>query len=418
LLNAPLDNLYFCGDIEVLRQFAENMPKEFVLSDGNNSKKVIADIAASKNDISKTLLKNYSNSLQKAVESVFGSNEYDDKYFNIQQQLIANVNRFAAHKAYLVTQSVKRQVADADGVERSQTDFYKYAQKVLNTANRYQAAEYHAAIARSRTAKQWQEFGEDTEIENLKWLPSRSADPREAHKKFYGLVLPKNHPFWQHNQPGNLWNCKCDWEETFENTSKKMPPVVPAAKGLDGNPFETGKIFSDNASYFKAANKQNESIANANKQYKQHLQNIKDYVKYDVETYQHDGFNNNGGYLVTERNRITQAERNKQEKKKFDKEHDMCETLRANGYAVEYFAEKSGSYDIRINGIAADLKKTASHNNIVDYAKKAVRKQGAEIVVFEFEKMTNKIHEELNKLKKTGIKVLYFTTNNKEVIAL
>jgi uncharacterized protein with gpF-like domain len=73
-------------------------------------------------------------------------------------------------------------------------------------------------------------------------------------------VLPKTHPFWQTNQPGNLWNCKCGWEETFEKPSAKMPPTVPPARGLEGNPAETGEIFTDKASYFMATKKMANSI--------------------------------------------------------------------------------------------------------------------------------------------------------------
>jgi 4-alpha-glucanotransferase len=50
------------------------------------------------------------------------------------------------------------------------------------------------------------------------------------------------------------------------------------------------------------------------------------------------------------------------------------------------------------------------------YAKKAVQKQGADMVVFEFETMTSKIHEELNKLKLLGIKIKYFASENIKAI--
>lgn len=95
----------------------------------------------------------------------------------------------------------------------------------------------------------------------------------------------------------------------------------------------------------------------------------------------------------------------------------MCITLAKAGYAVEYLDDRQGdSYDIRLNGIKADLKKTGSHNNIANYAKEAIKKQKAEMVIFEFEKMNAKIHEELNRLKKKGIQAKFFTTENSSVI--
>jgi len=108
--------------------------------------------------------------------------------------------------------------------------------------------------------------------------------------------------------------------------------------------------------------------------------------------------NDTGGYIVIERYRIVQSQRSKNEKEKFNKEYGMCMTLAKNGYFVEYLIDKKDSYDIHLNGIRADLKKTGSHNNIVNYAKEAIRKQGASIVIFEFEKETEKIHAEILQL--------------------
>jgi len=121
---------------------------------------------------------------------------------------------------------------------------------------------------------------------------------------------------------------------------------------------------------------------------------------------------------VVNKQRIEQGNVNKQELEKYNKEYDMCRTLARNGYKVEYLKIIEGSFDIYLNGIAADLKKTAGSGNIIKYAKKAIREQGAEIVVFEFEEMTGKIWEELNKLKRMDFKVKHFTSIDKIVINL
>ena len=196
----------------------------------------------------------YSDNLRKAVGGVFRSDDYGDKYFDLQAQLQSNVSRFAAYKAYHLTEQLKKQRekwTDDD-------EYKKVAKAVLNTFNRYQAAEYNTATARARTAKQWTDFTSDPIANelypNLKWLPSRSANPREEHVVFYGLVLPKTDPFWQENQPGNLWNCKCDWEETDDPAANERPATV-CAKGLEGNPAETGEIFTKECTYFKQAGK-------------------------------------------------------------------------------------------------------------------------------------------------------------------
>jgi len=137
------------------------------------------------------------------------------------------------------------------------------------------------------------------------------------------------------------------------------------------------------------------------------------YNSYNNE-WQHDYFNHgNGGYLVVDKQRIEQSEINKQEKKKYDKEHDMCLTLAQNGHKVEYLKMTEGCFDIYLNGIAADLKKTKSYNNISGYAKKAIREQRAELVVFEFAKETGDIHAELELLKKINIHGYFYFSNNK-----
>jgi len=127
-----------------------------------------------------------------------------------------------------------------------------------------------------------------------------------------------------------------------------------------------------------------------------------------------------GGFVVINKQRIIHSKTSKNEKAKFDKEYAMCTVLARNGYKVEILIERPGfsSSDITINGTMAELKKTSSHNNMMDYAKKAIYKQGAKIVVFEFEEMTGKIHEELNKLKMIGIEVKYFTSKNRIIINL
>jgi len=62
-----------------------------------------------------------------------------------------------------------------------------------------------------------------------------------------------NHQFWQNNQPGNIWNCKCDWKTTDAPASAEPDKIVQPAKGLEGNPFETGELITQKHPYFKNA---------------------------------------------------------------------------------------------------------------------------------------------------------------------
>lgn len=113
--------------------------------------------------------------------------------------------------------------------------------------NTWQASEYNTAVARARTAEQWQRFSSDKNVRlfpNIRWLPSLSANPREAHRRFWNRVWPKDDPFWNENTPGTLWNCKCDWEQTNKPATDGNPTTQIVQKGLSGNPAKTGEIFT------------------------------------------------------------------------------------------------------------------------------------------------------------------------------
>ena len=94
----------------------------------------------------------------------------------------------------------------------------------------------------------------------------------------------------------------------------------------------------------------------------------------------------------------------------------MCLTLAQNGHKIEFLKLTEGSFDIFIDDISADLKKTKTHNNMVNYAKKAIREQGAKIVIFEFETETDMIHAELKRLQSKRISGKYYFTKKKDVV--
>ena len=77
---------------------------------------------------------------------------------------------------------------------------------------------------------------------NIKWLPSRSVNRREEHEQFYNRIWPKDDPFWDHNQPGNLWNCKCDWQQTDEPPTDNNPTSLIQHQGLQRQPDRTPPV--------------------------------------------------------------------------------------------------------------------------------------------------------------------------------
>lgn len=230
------------GDKEVLRQTLKEFKKNgglnsFRLASHESIGEVMEEIAGLENgQISPTLFESYSENLRKAVSQVFKR----DSGNGLSDQLRANVSKFAAYKAYEATTNVRSELGnDLDKAER-----------ILRTYNRTQATEYNTTISRSRTAKQFEKFESSGLFPNLRWLPSRSADPRESHMLFWDRVWAKDDPFWNENTPGSLWNCKCDWEETDDPVTEDNPGGNRSARGLKGNPAATGEVFSDDHPYF------------------------------------------------------------------------------------------------------------------------------------------------------------------------
>lgn len=193
--------------------------------------------------ISEELYQRYADNFRHAVDAVPMSDE------DLAAQWRANVSRFAAYKAFHTTNEL-RITAEEEGGDLDML------QAVLHKYNRYQAVEYNTAVSRARTGKQWQEF-DDKDNRRLfpciKWLPSRSASPREEHMPFYNRIWSKDDPFWNTNQPGTLWNCKCDWEQTDEEPTENNPTNNITKPGLDRNPATSGQIFTDTAAYFRKA---------------------------------------------------------------------------------------------------------------------------------------------------------------------
>lgn len=151
-----------------------------------------------------------------------------------------------------------------------------------------------------------------------------------------------------------------------------------------------------------------------------------EYVSYSLELYkgfpkewQKDLFNDqNGGYVISHKNRVAKAKVNKQETAKYKKELSMAKVFAGTGHRIELLDEITGisSPDAIFNGLKADFKSLSSHNNIIRDAKKAIYKQNADIVLFEFTNDTPKIHLEILKLRKMNIKAYYYFTGKEKMI--
>ena len=195
------------------------------------------------------LFEGYSRQFRRAVDAVFA----DDETPELADRLRANVSRVAAYKAAFTEAEFAKIAANQEYDEATRKAAMKAAEERFA---RWTDAEYNTATARCRTAKQFSEFLEPDNrrlFPNLQWLATRSATPRADHAAFAGKIWPKTDPFWNSHAPGTEWNCKCDIAETDEPaTDNSDVPNIEPPRGLEGNPAETGEVFTDWVGYIRS----------------------------------------------------------------------------------------------------------------------------------------------------------------------
>jgi hypothetical protein len=222
-------------------------------------------------------------------------------------------------------------------------------------------------------------------------------------------ILKTEEEFWDDDGTETSVNEVTDVPEGFKKWVAENAKRIAVSEYKGTTPY----FLLDNSKYvnldsFKATKLQKFTVDSRN-----------EYLHHDKQKWQRDYFNReNGGYLVVDKERIEHSKLSKNEKSKFNKEYEMCTVLARNGYKIEMLIERPGfsSSDITINGIMADLKKTAGVGNIEKYANKAIKRQGAELIVFEFAKETEDIYTKLLKLSKNGMHGYYYFSDNKNKI--
>lgn len=134
----------------------------------------------------------------------------------------------------------------------------------------------------------------------------------------------------------------------------------------------------------------------------------------------HVFFEESGGYVAIHKQRIAASKVSNAERAKFEKELRMCENYARAGFRIKMLEEKSGisSPDVLCNDTPAELKSVTS-KQIENKAKKAFRKQGAKLVLFEIEEEDDKAHSNLYKLQHRYYYsvMYYFKSTPEKVIA-
>lgn len=196
----------------------------------------------------------------RAAEEGFGQSDNDRLEEVFLEQIRDNLDVFSAFRTHRMQNDIASQLLDEKGKLKPFSRFQEDVQAIIGTYNTaWLETEYDTAVLRARQAADWKLFDRDADIlPNLRWLPTTSAEPDPVHAQFWGidLTLPKGHRFWKSHRPGDRWNCKCSLEQTDDKPTPGYDVPLSdyrPSPGLDNNPEEDGKLFSDTHPYIAHA---------------------------------------------------------------------------------------------------------------------------------------------------------------------
>lgn len=177
------------------------------------------------------------------------------------EELRTNNAVFSAFRTHRMQNDIARQLIDPETGQLKSFDRWRRDIKGMTDhyVDSWLKTEYDTAINRAHQAADWKHFEEEADVfPNVRWMPTTSVTPDPLHQRYWEmkLTLPVNHPFWDEHHPGDRWNCKCTLQQTDEPVNAEAlegwTPPLPMP-GLDNNPADDGKIFSDTHPYYTEA---------------------------------------------------------------------------------------------------------------------------------------------------------------------
>lgn len=201
--------------------------------------------------------------LNKVVDSVFGSVKYGDDDFDFANLLKTNNAVFSAFKTHKQQNEIHAHLLDDKGKVRSFAEFRKATQPILHNYNSsWFQTEYNTAIIRAQFAQKFRQIERNKDIyPGFQWLPSTSVTPRSEHKLLYYKVFAIDDPILINNYPGSLWGCKCGGRSTNLPITEKseaasaIKSTPKPDKGLDNNPGISAELFTKSHPYIANCSK-------------------------------------------------------------------------------------------------------------------------------------------------------------------
>lgn len=180
-----------------------------------------------------------------------------DEFIN---QLRTNNAIWSAFRVHRMQNDIASKLIDENGQLKK---FDRWVEDIKGMTNHYVGpwlrTEYNTAVIRAHQAADWKHFEAEADVfQNVRWMPTTSPDQDPLHRQYWEkkLTLPINHPFWEKHRPGDRWNCKCTLQQTDEPVNDEVIRdfyPVPQQPGLDNNPADDGKLFSDSHPYIDKA---------------------------------------------------------------------------------------------------------------------------------------------------------------------
>lgn len=302
-------------------------------------------------EFSEELFKIAHQTITKSIGSVFNDVDYGHDDYALMNDLKRDAYKFAAFKSANFSQTMK--VADAAEKDKLMRAFEVQLDTEVTTATRA-----------ARSAKQWAKYTQTSDqFPNIEYLKSRSADKRDAHKKYYGLILPKTHPFWKTGLPPNDHGCKCPHRETNAPVTKGKVEDIELPKGIVGNTGIERKAFSDDHSFYTNLDKKGK------KQVMDHHDKLAVNIPYPKEIYK-----SKGKVYVHDLHDKIDVKKNVEHAKYLA---DFGETVKIRPHG---FKDNVKNPEYIVNGMISDLK-TNTGSTVTSLIKSA-RKQRCEVIVF------------------------------------
>lgn len=198
------------------------------------------------------ILQNFNKAVDASVNS--------KKYGGFAHELRTNNEVYSAFRSHRMGRDMAAKMLDEDGKLKSFTKFREDVKPIADHhVKHWLETEYNTAVHRAHQAEQWKKFQEDKDIfPNLRWVESTAVNPDPEHRTFWGIVRPVDDPFWSAHRPGDHWGCHCSLEQTDDPVTDAPDGAEEDDKndpspGLEENPAETGRIFSDKGPFFPSS---------------------------------------------------------------------------------------------------------------------------------------------------------------------